>query len=64
MKKPSKEVQEYWDKVLHDNNLGPGRAQIPRGNLVGLTPELDIAQSKEIVRKTGRKKPTGRGPEK
>jgi hypothetical protein len=55
--KPTKRQLEYWDKILHYNKLGEGRGRSSLVDYRGGAKDMDIEQTKQIVKKSGRTKP-------
>jgi hypothetical protein len=56
-RKPTKRQQDYWEKVLIDHRLGMGRGTSSKVDYVGTSADLDIEQSQNTNKKSGRKKP-------
>ena len=63
IKKATRRQEKHWNKILIASGLGADVGRDKNADLVGHTPELDLAVSKLIARKKGPKRPKGRGPE-
>jgi hypothetical protein len=68
--KPSKEETAYWERVLHDHNLGMDRGRSGkvggerRLTHVGDSNDLATVESKIVAKKTGQRvRPKGARPE-
>ena len=66
IRKPTKRQQQYWDNVLHDHNLGmdsgDGSSKTSgkrRVEYAGGLNELEIIESQEFGKKSGRRKVEG-----
>ena len=70
MEKPSREEVAYWERALHDHNLGMDRGRSGkvggerRLTFVGDSNDLATVESKLVAKKTGRRvRPKGAKPE-